>query len=293
MAFKEALRTRDFVVSAELPLTPDSTRASIVDAAKSAGDSVDGFLLTDNQYGKAHMSPATAAAIMLEAGLSPILQLSCRNRNRIALIGELLGARALGVGAVMLVRGIVVPEDFNPRPKAVMDLGIRDLIATAKVINEDEKLGAADDLLIGASATVHRPMPEWQPEELLAKAEAGAQMIVTQLCLDTEILRRYMDALVATKLVRKLSVIISIAALSSADMAVWLRDNRRRAIVPPAIIERLRKADDAGQEGIEIGAELLRDVASIPGVSGVNFVAAGDLELVPKIVARSGILKPN
>ena len=131
MAFRDALNIKDFAVSAELALTPDSSRASILADAEIACDYVDGFLLTDNQYGQPHMAPSAAASILLGGGYSPILQLSCRNRNRIALLGELLGARALGIDSLMLVRGSKVPEGYKPRPKAVMDI---DLLGTFHVM---------------------------------------------------------------------------------------------------------------------------------------------------------------
>lgn len=291
MSFKGALRSKNFVVTAELPLTPDSTSETMLADARLLRDSVDGYLLTDNQYGQPHMAPSMAASILLNNGFDPILQLSCRNRNRIALIGELLGARAIGVDSLMLVRGSIIPEGYKPRPKAVMDTDAKDLIATAKMINEDEKLGASNDFLIGTSATVHDPAPDWYPEELLAKVDSGAQLIITQVCFNTEVLRHYMDFLVSQKLVRRVSVIVSIAVILSAELAVWLRDNQRRAIVPDTIIERLRQAADPAQEGIDLCAGIVQEIADIPGVSGLNFAAAGNLDTIPRILAISGVTR--
>lgn len=286
MSFKENLRNKDFVVTAELPLSPDSSGETIVTGAELLRDCTDGYLLTDNQFGRPHMSPMAAAGILLSNGFNPVMQLSCRNRNRIALLGDLLGARALGVDSLMLVRGSKVPEGYKPRPKAVMDIDTKELIATARLISEDEKLGFDWDFLIGASATVHDPAPNWQPEELLAKADAGAQMIITQLCFDTEILRRYMSFLVSRQLVRRVNVIVSIAVLQSAETAEWLRDNRRRAIVPDAVVERLATSSDPEQEGIEMCADIVREILDIPGVSGVHFAATGNLGEVASVMAN-------
>ncbi len=289
MSFKEALRSKDFVVTAELPLTPDSTRETLVADAGLLRDCVDGYLLTDNQYGQPHMTPLAAASILLNNKFDPILQLSCRNRNRIALLGELLGARAIGVDSLLLVRGGILPEGYKPRPKAVMDTDAKDLILTVKMIEEDEKFDTANDFLIGAAATVHDPAPNWHAEELLAKMEAGAQLIITQVCLDTDVLRRYMECLVSQKLVRRISVIVSIAAMMSVEMAGWLRDNRQGAIVPDAGVEQLRKAENPAIEGIELCARTIRDIIDIPGISGINFVATGDLGIIPEILALSGV----
>jgi len=284
MAFRDALNNKDFAVSAELALTPDSSRASILADAEIACDYVDGFLLTDNQYGQPHMAPSAAASILLGGGFSPILQLSCRNRNRIALLGELLGARALGIDSLMLVRGSKVPEGYKPRPKAVMDIDAKELIATARIVNEDEKLGGSHTFLLGASATVHDPTPNWHPEELLAKADAGVQLLITQLCLDLPLLQRYMAFLVEKQLVRRMSVIISVAVPSSADLVIWLRDNRRGAVIPNALLDDLGGAADPEQLGIEFCASLVREIRQVPGVSGINFVAAGNTRAIRDVL---------
>ena len=289
MSFKEALRRKDFVVTAELPLTPESTRETILNDAKILQDCVDGYLLTDNQFGQPHMAPAYAAGILQQGGFSPILQLSSRNRNRIALIGELLGARATGLDTLILVRGAILPEGYEPRPGAVMDTDAKDLIATARLINEDGKLGHGDEFLIGTSAIVHDPAPDKRPEELVAKADAGAQLVITQICLNGDVLRRYTEFLVSHELLRRRSVIVSIAIVASHELAVWLRDNRARTIIPDDYIERPAAAEDAETVDIEFTAGLVREIQDIPGVAGINFAAAGDLHIIPAVVSGSGV----
>ena len=291
MSFKKALRSKDFVVMAELPLTPDSTSESLLADANTLHDCVDGYLLTDNQYGQPHMAPSMAASILLHNGYDPVLQLSCRNRNRIALLGELLGARAIGVESLMLVRGGVLPEGYNPRPQPVKDMGTKGLIATAKRINDDEILGASNEFLIGTLATVHNPRPDWDAEELLAKVDAGVHMIITQVCLDVDVLRRYMKTLVSLKLLRRVNVIVSVAVVPSAELAVWLRENRESAIIPDAIVNRLTQAEDPGTEGITMCADLVREIAAIPGVSGVNFAVSSDLESARRCIEMSDVVR--
>ena len=289
MSFKETFNSKDFVITAELPLTPDSTRESILSDAEILQDCVDGYLLTDNQYGQPHMAPAYAAGILKKNGFPPVLQLSSRNRNRIALIGELLGARATGLDTLILVRGAILPEGYEPRPGAVMDTDAKDLIATASLINEDRKLGPGDETLIGTSATVHDPTPDTWPEELLAKADAGAQLVITQICLSIDVLRRYMEFLVSHKLLRRFSVIVSIAVVASPELAVWLRDNRQGTIIPDDYLERLSTAEDGETAAIEYTVALIREIQDIPGVAGVNFAAAGDLHIIPAVISGSGV----
>ena len=289
MSFKETFNSKDFVITAELPLTPDSTRESILSDAEILQDCVDGYLLTDNQYGQPHMAPAYAAGILKKNGFPPVLQLSSRNRNRIALIGELLGARATGLDTLILVRGAILPEGYEPRPGAVMDTDAKDLIATASLINEDRKLGPGDETLIGTSATVHDPTPDTWPEELLAKADAGAQLVITQICLSIDVLRRYMEFLVSHKLLRRFSVIVSVAVVASPELAVWLRDNRQGTIIPDDYLERLSTAEDGETAAIEYTVALIREIQDIPGVAGVNFAAAGDLHIIPAVISGSGV----
>lgn len=291
MSFKEALRSKDFVVTAELPLAPDSTRQSLLHDSNILGNGVDGFLLTDNQYGQPHLSPASAAGILLQNGFPPILQLSSRNRNRIALMGELLGARATGIDSLMLVRGGVLPEGYTPRPKAVADTDAKDLIATARTMNADEKFGSSHQFLIGTSAAVHDPAPGAQPEELQAKADAGAQMFITPICLDIDILRRYVEFLIANQLLQRLSAIISIAIVTSAEMATWLQNNRQGTIIPNAFIENLRAAADGETLAVESCAMLVREIATIPGVAGINFVAAGNFQAIPAVLSAAGLAR--
>ena len=269
---------------------PQSSAADAVSGAAALSACVDGVVLTDNQYGQTHMSPLAAASLLLEAGVDPIVQLCCRNRNRTALVSELLGMRAIGVTSVMLIQGNKVPDGFEPRPRSVMDMQAKELISTAQTINLDEDL-AGEDFLIIASGTVHDPQPGWQPEELVGKTSAGAQVIITQLCFDVEMLKRYMAYLVAQKLVHQMSFVISLATLPSADVARWLRDNRRRALIPPDIIKRLEQSVDGEAEGVAICSELLRQYAEIPGISGVNLISPGDPGTIAAAVRDSGLSK--
>ena len=260
----------------------------VVADAGSLFENVDGVVLTDNQYGVTHMSTTAAASLLIGSGIDPIVQLSCRNRNRTALVSELLGTRALGVTSLLLIEGAKVPKGFEPRPKSVLDMNTKELIATAQLINEDEKISGRDAQII-TTGTVHQPQPGWEPEEMNAKADAGATIIVTQLCFDADLLRRYMSALVAKKMTHRLQFIVSLATLPSAHIAEFLRDNRRRALIPPAVIKRLQQSLDAEAEGVAICSELLQQYAEIPGIRGVNLMTLGSVDTIGSAVNASGI----
>jgi methylenetetrahydrofolate reductase (NADPH) len=287
--FREAVRNKDFVVSAQIFLQPETTAAMIGEQAKLLHGKVDGVLLTDNQSGQLHLSPLAAASLLLACDVDPIVQLTCRNRNRIALLAELLGAAALGVSSLVCVRGNRVPEGFNPRPKAVFDLSAAELIEIASKMKADERIPALPDLYVGSVITPHTPEPGWQPRKLTAKADAGAQFVQTHICMDPEMLRGYMKHLVAVGLTRRLSFFVSLAIFSSADDARWLRDSLPNNCIPEELIERLDRADDAEQEGIRICAEQLQQLVDIPGINGVHLIATRHLPTIPEVIAAAGI----
>jgi len=287
--FKEALRTKDFVFTVELPLHPDSTRQSILAAAAPLAERVDGFLLTDNQYGQPHLSPTIAAQMLNDKGLAPILQLSCRNRNRIALMGELLAARAAGIDGLMLVRGGVLPEGYSPRPRAVMDIDTRELVAMAERMNE-QRAPDQPEFLLGTSATVHAPGPGAEPKDLIAKADAGARILITQVCLDADVVRRYLDFLIGYKLLRRLSVIVSVAVVTSPEAARWLAANRRGTVIPETVLRAIGAEGGNKQAAIERTGRLVAELMDVPGLSGVNFASLEDPSLVARVLDAAGVV---
>jgi len=286
--YYQAFGEREFVLSAELQLKPDMSASDVVADGRALSANVDGVVLTDNQYGQTHMSTSAAASLLLGAGIDPIVQLSCRNRNRTALVSELLGVRALGATSVMLIEGAKVPKGFEPRPRPVLDMHAKELIATAKLINEDGALSGTDFLIV-TSGTVHSPQPGWEPEELLAKSEAGARIIMTQLCFDVDLLKRYISTLISKKMTHQVRFIVSLATLPSLSIARFLRDNRRRALIPASVLKRLGQSNDAEEEGVLICSELLQQYSEIPGISGANLMTLGTVDTIGAAISASGV----
>ena len=287
--FKEAVRNNDFAISAEIYLRPETDSDSLRIQTDILKDSVDGVLLTDNQFGQLHLSTIAAASILLNNGVDPIVQLTSRNRNRIALISDLLGAGALGVTSLLLVAGERAPENLKPRPKPVLDLSAIDLILTANTVKIDEKLTVSPDFLVGGLVTPVMPKPNWKAKQLREKIDAGAQFVQTHSCMDIELLRRYLRHLVENKLIQRTSVIGAVAVLADAEDAVWLRDNRPNVMLPDGIVERLQNAADPREEGIRICAETIRAMREIPGLSGVNLMATRDLTAIPEVIREAGL----
>ena len=287
--FHAAIRTQAFTLTGQLKLADGTTPAELLEQAELLRPYVDAVQVTDNPSGLVHMSPLAAASLLLQAGIDPIVQLSCRDRNRIALQSELLGAAAIGVSSLLLQRGDKLPKDYQPKTKQVFDIGAKRLVGAAKAIQQDPRLANAEKLFIGTIALAFDPAVNWKPSALLGRSDAGARFIQTQLCFDVDALRRYVRKLSAAKLTHRVHVIVSLGTLPSADAARWLQQNLRGSVMPKAVIKRLEQARDPEQEGISICAELLQQVAEIPGVDGANVVTPGDLETVPAAIQASGL----
>jgi methylenetetrahydrofolate reductase (NADPH) len=195
-SFKDAIRNRDFAVSAEIFLRPESSVDSITEQADLLRDHVDAILLTDNQFGRIHMSTPVAASILINAGVDPIVQLASRNRNKLALISDLIGVAALGVTSLLLVRGHHAPKEFKPRPEPVRDVNAADLIRLASTVNQGLGISHSPDFYIGGLVLAHRPKKNWKGKLLADKIDAGAGYLQTHICMDIEVLKTFMKRLV-------------------------------------------------------------------------------------------------
>lgn len=290
--FKDALHTRDFAVSAEIYLRPESNSDSIRHQADLLRGNVDAIQLTDNQYGQIHMSTLVAAGILMDAGMDPIVQLTSRNRNRIVLLSDLLGAATLGVTSLLLARGERAPAEFNPPPKPVLDVNAVELIRIAEKLKSDSRLKHTPDFLIGGVVTPQLPRPNWKATKLLERIDAGAQFIKSHICMDMNVLEQFMKRVVDDGLTKRASIVGATAVLESADDARWLKDNRPNVIITDSMIERLDNAADPREEGITICAETLQAMNRIPGIAGASIMAARDLATIPEAIKRAGLEQP-
>ena len=286
--FKDALGTKDFVITSEIFLKPETDANSIKIQADVLRDYVDAILLTDNQSGQLHMSSLAAGVLLLDAKIDPIIQLSCRNRNRISLLGDLLGCAALGMTNLSLIRGDRVP-DIQPKPKAIMDITATGLIRMANKMKADEKIKSVGKFLLGGVVTPHGPKPGWHAKSITEKIDAGAQFMLTHTCLDVDLLRTYMQRMVETKLLRRVNVIVGMAVLSSSEDAQWVRKNRPNVIIPNDIVTRLSNAKDPEKEGIDICIEQLNALKTIPGVSGAHIIASEKLINISTAIKNANI----
>jgi len=289
MTFKDSLRTKEFVVTAHVNLAQAPDADSVIRQGEILRPAVDAVQLTDNPGAQVQVSAIAAGALLLQQGIDPIVHMTCRDRNRIALQSDFIGAAALGVTSVLLMRGDKVPEHMKPKVRNVFDTNAKELMAFIQDLKDAETVPLVSDFRVGATATIFDPNSDWTPDSLTTKCDAGADFVQTQLCFDIGVIRNYMAHMVASRLTHRLAFIMGLSPLPSADVAHWVRDHVKGALIPESVIERMEQASDPEREGIEICAELLQELATIPGVSGANLLTLGKLETIPATIDASGV----
>jgi methylenetetrahydrofolate reductase (NADPH) len=297
MSLKDKLAAKRFVITAEITPPVSASRDELLAKALPLKGLADAVNVTDGAGARPHLGAVTAASMLVEQGMEPILQLTCRDRNRIALQSDLLGAAASGVRNLLALRGDDPSAGDQPDAKAVFDLDPRQLLDTARRLRDagelpsGRKITGHADFFLGAADNPIDPPPGWQPTGLQAKLDAGAQFVQTQFCMDGGVVRRYVARLAEHGLAGKFSLLIGIAPLRSAKSARWIKEKLFGAIIPDAIVERLERAKDPAAEGRRICLELVAELAGVPHVSGVHIMAPGHDSAVPEVIkaARDGV----
>ena len=240
---------------------------------------VDAINVTDAAAGKTSMSSFAAAAILAANGHEPILQVTCRDRNRIALAGDLIGAAAQGIQNLLILKGDDPKGGDQPDAKPVFDYESGQLLALARdlrdkgVLPSGRKVEPPPQFFIGGADVPRRPDANWKAAPLLNKIEAGADFVQTQFCFDLDVCRAYIDRLRSEGIIDRLAVIIGVGPIRSAKSARWMNANLFGVHVPEATIERLDAAKDQAAEGRAICAELIAGLREIPGVAGAHVMA--------------------
>jgi methylenetetrahydrofolate reductase (NADPH) len=285
-----------FVLTAEVSPPVSTDPDAFIEKALPLKGLVTAVNVTDGAGAKAHLSSLVAAHFLLSAGIEPILQITCRDRNRLAIQGDLLGAAALGVRNVLVLAGDDPKAGDQPETKAVHDLRSSELLAMAHRMRSERRLptgtpieGALPLVLGGAEIPVD-PTPGWEPKGLWAKAQAGADFIQTQFCMDANVARRYAARLLELGIAQRLPILIGVAPIPSARSARWMKEKLFGTVLPDAIVQRLERAGDAKTEGKAICAELLRELARIPGIAGAHVMAPMFSSAISEVIAASGVV---
>jgi methylenetetrahydrofolate reductase (NADPH) len=290
---REALRSEELTLTAELTLDPRTGPEAVVEQAKVLAEKTDAVQIPDHRHARPHLSNVAVAALLLQNGIDPIVQMNCRDRNRVALQSDIVGVRALGASNLLLLRGPNFPEGHRPKSTGVFDVGAIELLATAAMIRDGDAFpgtapAGAPDLYLGTVATAFPPSESWEPEKLTSKADSGAQFIQLQPCLDMDLLQAYVARIVDAKLTWRFQLLAGLVVLPSAEAGREFRKSRPDSIIPPEVVQRLEAAADQSAEGVAIAAEQLAVIASIPGMSGVTLVTPGEPELIPAAIRAAG-----
>jgi methylenetetrahydrofolate reductase (NADPH) len=239
------------------------------------------------------MSALAAATILIGMGIEPILQITCRDKNRLALQSEMMGAAALGVRNLLLLTGDDPKAGDQPDTKPVFDIDSKTLIETARRLRDDgtlptgRKVGGKANFYLGGADVPIDPPAGWQPNALLGKIKSGAQFAQTQFCMDAGIVRRYLSVLEAAGVSQKLAILIGVNPLRSAKSAAWMKSHLFGTIIPDAMVARLERAADPAREGIRICVELIEELSTIPGVAGVHIMAPGNDAAIPEVITEA------
>ncbi len=291
---ERVLRSGRFAVTAELNPPDSADPQAVYDRALVLASVCDGINATDASGANVHMSSVGVCALLTRAGYEPVMQVSCRDKNRIAIQGDLLGAAAMGVRNVLCLTGDGVQAGDQPEAKPVFDLDSLTLLRTACTLRDKgmflsgRKLDVPPKLFLGAAENPFAPPYDFRPLRLKKKVEAGADFIQTQYCFDLPRLREFMARVRDLGLHEKVFILIGVGPLRSAKVAEWMRTHVPGVVIPDEVVQRLKSGQK--DEGKRLCVEIIQQVREINGVSGVHVMAYRQEELVAEIIEEAGLL---
>ncbi len=294
---ERVLRAGLFAVTAELNPPDSSDPQQVYDAALVLSEVADAINATDASGANVHMSSLGLCALLLRAGYEVVMQMSCRDRNRIALQGDLLGASALGVKNVLCLTGDDVTAGDQPEAKRVFDFDSMHLLRTARIMRDESmllsgrKITVPPRLFLGAAENPFAPPLDWRPHRLAKKVEAGADFIQTQYIFDINVFREFMARVRDLGLHERVYILAGVGPLRSPKAAEFMRTHVPGVVIPDAIVERMNKTprERWAEEGMNICVEIIQQVREIPGVAGIHVMAYRQEEMVAEIVHRAGL----
>ena len=292
--FEALLAQGTFAVTAEFSPPDSADPAEVYARLEYFRGHVDAINVTDGSGANCHMSSLGVSALLLQAGCEPVMQITCRDRNRIAIQGDILGAAALGIRNLLCLTGDSTVVGDHPDAKPVCDLDSMSLLQTARILRDEgrflsgRKLSVSPRLFLGGADNPFAPPFDMRPMRLARKIAAGAQFIQTQYCFELRLLTAYMQRVRDEGLDRRCRILIGVGPLASARTARWLRSKVPGVHIPDEIVTRLEQAADPRAEGRRICVEIIQAIREIPGIAGVHIMAPRQDHLIPDIVRESG-----
>lgn len=293
---EQFLRGGVFVVTAEFSPPDSANPDDVVQRLTHFERYVDALNVTDGAGANCHMSSIGVSALLARTGSEPVMQITCRDRNRIAIQGDILGAAALGIKNILCLTGDNVGNGDQPGAKPVGDLDSVSLLSTACTLRDEGRflsgrpLSSSPRLFLGAAANPFAPPFDFRPARLARKIMAGAQFVQTQYCFDIHLLERYMERVRAEGLHERCFILVGVGPIGSARTARWLREKVPGVHIPDEIIKRLDAATNPKEEGRRICVELIRRIREIRGIAGVHLMTPKQDQVIGELVTRAGLL---
>jgi methylenetetrahydrofolate reductase (NADPH) len=293
---ERVLRAGKFAVTTEIAPPDSADPEEVYVRAKVFDGYVDAINATDGSGANCHMSSVGVCSLLTRMGYATVMQVSCRDKNRIAIQGDILGAAAMGVASILCLTGDGVQAGDQPAAKPVFDFDCMSLLTTVRTMRDESRFLSGRELtypprvFLGAAANPFAPPLDYRPERLKKKVEAGAQFIQTQYCFDVPLFEKYMARVRDMGLDEKVHILVGIGPLASARAAAWIREHVPGIHIPDAVIDRLKGAQKQKLEGMRLCIELIQQIREIKGVSGVHVMAYRQEETVAEIIDASGVL---
>ena len=294
--FERVLRAGQFAVTAEIAPPDSADPADVYERAALFDGYVDAINATDSSGANCHMSSMGICSLLTRRGYAMILQQSCRDRNRIAMQGDILGAAAMGVCNILCLSGDGVQSGDHPEAKPVFDMDSISALGMVRHMRDEQQflsgraINSPPRLFLGGAANPFAPPLDFRPHRMAKKIAAGAQFIQTQYCFDVERMKTFMAQARDMGLLEKAYVLAGVGPLASAKAAEWIRKNVAGVHIPDDVIKRLAGAEDQKQEGVDLCVDLIEQVREIEGVSGVHIMAYRMEDRIGDIVTRSNAL---
>ncbi|MBI2845220.1 MAG: methylenetetrahydrofolate reductase [Chloroflexi bacterium] len=294
---ERVLRAKHFAITAEIVPPKSPNPQAVRDKVQLLKGAVDAINVVDNSSANLRMCSLAGAFLVQEEGVEAVMQLACRDRNRIALQSDLLGASALDIKNFLLLTGDHPKEGDNPDAKPVFELNSIKLLNAARAMRDEGKLMSGFEMkhrppiFLGAAANPFAKTIEQRPSRMAQKVEAGADFIQTQFIFDLPRFAKYMEGVRELGLHHKVYILAGVCPPKSLEMAQYI-GQLSGVYVPDSVVERMRKTpeDKRGDEGVKICLEVIEGIRQIEGVAGIHILPIGWEKIVPEVVERAGLM---
>jgi 5,10-methylenetetrahydrofolate reductase len=293
---EKILESGGFAVTAEVGPSKGSVASVIQKKGELLKSWCDALNVTDNQSAVVRMSSWASCVMLKQMGLDPVMQIVVRDRNRLAIQSDVLGATALGIRNILCLSGDHQMLGNHPNAKGVYDLDSIQLIQMLKTMRDERKFQCGEDIsgevpiYIGAAANPFADPFEYRVIRLAKKAKAGADFIQTQAVFDIAKFAKWMEMVRDRGLDKQVRILAGVIPIKSAGMARYMRDYVSGVHVPDEIVTRMEDAKDAKEEGISLCLETIEEIKDIEGVHGIHIMAVAWEDVIPRIVEAAGLM---